>query len=78
MRVWFEIRKRELEEETARQEKELAASFQRSREELARSAMSTYEHLVNAEETLRDRLEHLRQETLAEIVAKNIHKILPG
>jgi vacuolar-type H+-ATPase subunit H len=77
-RVWLETRKKEMDERLAKEEKEIVDSFHRSREKLEREAVIGAEDLVKRAEQQADQIIQLNNETLARIVAKHIHMILPG
>ena len=75
---WFEARKKELDENLAREEKEIIASFQQSREGVTREATTKAADLVKRAEQQAAQITRLSNDTLADIVANHIHKILPG
>ena len=77
-RVWLETRKKEMDERLAKEEKEIVDSFRQSREKLEREAVIGAEDLVKRAEQQADQIIQLNNETLARIVAKHIHMILPG
>jgi vacuolar-type H+-ATPase subunit H len=77
-RVWLETRKKEMDERLANEEKEIVGSFHQSREKLEREAVIGAEDLVKRAEQEADQIIQLNNETLARIVAKHIHMILPG
>ena len=77
-RVWLETRKKELDEQLAKEEKGIVDTFRQSREKLEREAVSGAEDLVKRAEQQADNIIQLKNETLARIVAKHIHMILPG
>jgi vacuolar-type H+-ATPase subunit H len=77
-RVWLETRKKEMDEHVAKEEKEIFDSFKQSREKLEREAATAAEDLVKRAEQQADNIIQLKNETLARIVAKHIHMILPG
>lgn len=78
MRIWLEARKKELDEDLAREEKEIMASFQQSREGITRDAVDKAADLVKQAEQQAAHLVRLNDDRLAGIVANHIHKILPG
>ena len=78
MRIWLEARKHELDEDLAREEKEISASFQQSREGITREAAGKAADLVKQAEQQAAHLARLNDDALAGIVANHIHKILPG
>ncbi|MGE5809407.1 MAG: hypothetical protein ACM32I_09785 [Nitrospirota bacterium] len=75
---WLDARKKEAEEELARSEQELLASFQQSREQVMRDAGGRASVLATAAEERAARMTGLQNDLLAGIVAGHIKKILPG
>jgi len=78
MREWIEARKKEAEEELARNEAELLKSFQQAREHAMQDAGSGASSIVMEAEGWAARLTHLDDDILAGIAANHIEKILPG
>jgi len=78
MRIWLEARKHELDEDLAREEKEITASFQQSREGITREAVDKAADLVQQAEQQAAHLGRLNDDRLAGIVASHFRKILPG
>lgn len=77
-RLWLEARKQELDEDLAREEKEMTAAFQQSRERITREAADKAADLVKRAELQAAQIMRLNDGTLAAIAANHIHKILPG
>lgn len=78
MREWLDSCKKEIEEELARKEKEVLASFEQARADTMRHAANRASDLVTEAEKETDRMKHLKNETLSGIVMNHLHKILPG
>ncbi len=78
LRDWLAARKKEIEQETAQEENDVAASFKQSRENTIRDAASRASDLVTEAEKQAERMKRLNNETLSGIVMDHIHKILPG
>ncbi len=78
MREWLDSCKKEIEEELARKEKEILASFEQARADMMRDAANRASGLVTEAEQQADRMKHLKNETLSGIVMNHLHKILPG
>jgi vacuolar-type H+-ATPase subunit H len=78
LRDWLDARRKAAEEELARSEQELLASFQQSRELAMRDAGSRASVLATEAENRAARLTQLQHDLLARIVANHIKKILPG
>ncbi len=75
---WLDSCKKEIEEELARKEKEVLASFEQARSDTMRNAANRASDLVAETEKQADRMKHLKNETLSDIVMNHLHKILPG
>ncbi len=75
---WLAAKKKEIEQETAREEKDILASFQQARESTIRDAAKRASDIVTEAEKQADRLKHLNSQTLSGIAMNHIHKILPG
>ncbi len=75
---WLDAEKKEIEQETAKKEKDILASFQQARENSIREAASRASELIAEAEKKTDRIKHLKGQTLSGIVMNHIHKILPG
>ncbi len=76
-REWLAARKQEINDNRAREEQELAASFQKSRENLVREAETRSSELLRRAEQKNARMAQVRNDTLAAIVSKEIRRILP-
>ena len=77
-REWLDTRKREIENDLAAQEKEIALSFQRAREDAAQDAEKKASELVERAKKRTDRISRIENDILARIVTGQINKILPG
>ncbi len=75
---WLGAEKKQIEQETAKEEKNIVASFQQARENTIQDAAKRASELVLDAEKKSDRIKHLNSQTLSGIVANHIHKILPG
>jgi len=75
---WLDARKKEIEQEAAKEEKDILASFQQAREKTILDAANRASELVSEAEKQADRIKHLKSQTLSGIVVNHIHKILPG
>lgn len=75
---WLEAQKREIAEETGRQEKQITESFNQAQELARKNAENKASDVVTKAEQLADRIAHIENDTLSKIVANHIHKILPG
>jgi broad specificity phosphatase PhoE len=75
---WLDARKKEIEQEAAKEEKDILASFQKAREKTILDAANRASELVSEAEKQADRIKHLKSQTLSGIVVNHIHKILPG
>jgi vacuolar-type H+-ATPase subunit H len=76
--AWLDAKKKEIEQETAREEKDILALFQQARENTIRDAAKRASDLVTEAEKQADRIKHLNSQTLSGIAMNHIHKILPG
>ena len=77
-REWLDSRKKEIEDDTASQEKEIALSFQQAREKAAQDAEKKASELLEEAKKRTDRITHIENVILARIVTSQIKKILPG
>ncbi len=75
---WLDAKKKEIEQETAQEEKNILASFEQARENTIREAASSASLLIAQAEQQADRIKHLKSQTVSGIVVNHIHKILPG
>ncbi len=75
---WLDAEKKEIEQETAKKEKDILASFQQDRENSIQDAANRASKLIAEAEKQTDRIKHLKSQTLSGIVMNHIHKILPG
>lgn len=78
LRDWLDARRKEAEEELARSEQELLASFEQYRKHAVQDAGSRASAVATAAEDRAARVTRLGHELLAGIVANHIKKILPG
>ena len=77
-REWLNARKKEIEDNLARQEKEMAGSFQLSREQVAQDAVKKTSEFMEQARRETEKLAHLEDDILAKIVMNHIEQILPG
>ncbi len=75
---WLGAEKKQIEQETAKEEKDIIATFQHSRENTIQDAANRASDLVSEAEKQSDRIKHLNSQTLSGIAINHIHKILPG
>ncbi len=75
---WLDAEKKKIEQETAKEEKDILASFQKAREKTILDAANRASELVSEAEKQADRIQHLKSQTVSGIVVNHIHKILPG
>ncbi len=75
---WLDAKKKEIEQETAQEEKNILTSFEKARENSIRDAANRASELIAEAEKQADRIKHLNSQTVSGIVVNHIHKILPG
>jgi len=78
MRAWLDARKKEIEEELARSEGEIQASFRQSREAAIEDARKKAANIIADAEQQTARIKQIDKDVLAGMVSNNLHKILPG
>ena len=75
---WLEKEKKDIEEETVREENRLKQDFQGSLETKRRDAEKTALEILNAARSRAGRLENITDEALKGIISKYIIRIVPG
>jgi vacuolar-type H+-ATPase subunit H len=75
---WLDARKKEIEDDLAGQEKEIAGSFQLAREHAVQDAVKKASEFVEQAKRQTEQIAHLENDTLVKIVMNHIHEILPG
>ncbi len=75
---WLGAEKKRIEQETAKEEKTIVASFQQARENTIQDAAKRASEIVLEAEKQSDSIKHLNSRTLSGIAVNHIHKILPG
>ncbi len=75
---WLDAEKKAIEQKTAKEEKDILASYQQAREISIRDAANRASELIAEAEKQADRIKHLNSQTVSGIVVNHIHKILPG
>jgi vacuolar-type H+-ATPase subunit H len=77
MREWLNARKKEIEDEIARSEGDIEATFRRSREMAIEDARKKAASIIADAEQQAARIVQIKNDALKSMVSTHIHKILP-
>jgi vacuolar-type H+-ATPase subunit H len=77
-REWLDVRKKEIESDSALQEQNIRQSYQQSLENAKREASKIASELFEQSKLQTEMLAHLENDVLSTIVTNHISKILPG
>ncbi len=77
-REWLDARKKEIENDSAKQEQDILQSYQQAQETAEQTAEKAAAELFEQSKRQADTLNHLENDLLVKIVTNHISRIIPG